>query len=289
MANPVVVEVLRGERVESAHRGSGAVVDADGRLVFAFGDVDRPVYPRSAVKALQALPLVESGAADTFALSRRPGSRSPAARMAGRSGTSRLRLRCSPTPGGTRERSNAASTGRSATTRDARSRKPGDVRRRCTTIVRASTRASSASLAPRGSSPTGYVRPDHPVQRAVTAALADVHRRAALRARRRRSTAARSPPSPFRSRIWRSASPALRRAWVSDPSGRGRRGASARRSRRPLGGCGRGPVRHRGHGAHRRQRLHQGGRRGRLFARRCPTSASGSRSRRTTAESAPPR
>ena len=64
MPNPVVVEVTRGALVESAHRGAGAVVDADGRVVMAFGDVERPVYPRSAVKALQALPLVESGAAD---------------------------------------------------------------------------------------------------------------------------------------------------------------------------------------------------------------------------------
>jgi L-asparaginase II len=69
MANPVVVEVTRGALVESAHRGAGAVVDADGRVVLAFGDSERPVYPRSAVKALQALPLVESGAAERLALS----------------------------------------------------------------------------------------------------------------------------------------------------------------------------------------------------------------------------
>ncbi len=69
MANPVVVEATRGERVESAHRGAGAVVDADGRVVMSFGDAGRPVYPRSAVKALQALPLVESGAADRLGLS----------------------------------------------------------------------------------------------------------------------------------------------------------------------------------------------------------------------------
>ncbi len=66
--NPVVVEVLRGGVVESAHRGAGAVVDGDGALVFAFGDVGRAVFPRSAVKAIQALPLIESGAADFFAL-----------------------------------------------------------------------------------------------------------------------------------------------------------------------------------------------------------------------------
>ena len=66
MANPVLVEVTRGDRVESRHRGAFAVVDADGRSVAALGDVEVPVFPRSAVKALQALPLVESGAADAF-------------------------------------------------------------------------------------------------------------------------------------------------------------------------------------------------------------------------------
>src|ERR1700734_963643 len=69
MANPVVVEATRGKRIESAHRGAGAVVDADGRVVMAFGDAERAVYPRSAVKALQALPLVESAAADRLGLS----------------------------------------------------------------------------------------------------------------------------------------------------------------------------------------------------------------------------
>jgi len=68
LANPIVVEVTRGPLVESRHRGAGAVVDAGGAVVFSFGDVERPVYPRSAVKALQALPLIESGAADRLGL-----------------------------------------------------------------------------------------------------------------------------------------------------------------------------------------------------------------------------
>ncbi len=67
-ANPVMVEITRGTMVESHHRGAAAVVDADGRTVQAWGDVERPVYARSAIKPLQALPLVESGAADHFAL-----------------------------------------------------------------------------------------------------------------------------------------------------------------------------------------------------------------------------
>ncbi len=69
MANPIVVEVTRGPLVELRHRGAGAVVDAGGALAFAFGDVERPVFPRSAVKAFQALPLLESGAADKLGLS----------------------------------------------------------------------------------------------------------------------------------------------------------------------------------------------------------------------------
>jgi L-asparaginase II len=68
MSNPVLVEVLRGTRVESRHRGAVAIADADGATVLAVGDVAMPVFPRSAIKALQALPLVESGAADRFGL-----------------------------------------------------------------------------------------------------------------------------------------------------------------------------------------------------------------------------
>lgn len=68
MENPVLAEVTRGALVESRHRGSAIVLDADGGVVLAMGEVDRPVFPRSAVKALQALPLLESGAADRYGL-----------------------------------------------------------------------------------------------------------------------------------------------------------------------------------------------------------------------------
>lgn len=66
--NPTLVEALRGTAVESSHRGAVAVLDADGKVVTRFGDIERPIFPRSAVKLLQALPLVESGAADRLAL-----------------------------------------------------------------------------------------------------------------------------------------------------------------------------------------------------------------------------
>jgi L-asparaginase II len=67
--NPILVEVTRGLLVESRHSGAIAIADAQGHLRLGLGDVGRPVFPRSAVKALQAIPLVESGAADAFGLS----------------------------------------------------------------------------------------------------------------------------------------------------------------------------------------------------------------------------
>ena len=68
-SNPTFVDVLRGGIVESSHRGALAIVDSDRAVHTALGDIDRPVFPRSAIKVLQALPLVESGAADQFELS----------------------------------------------------------------------------------------------------------------------------------------------------------------------------------------------------------------------------
>jgi len=67
--NPILVDVMRGGAVESTHRGAIAVVDADGAVLTSLGDVERPIFPRSAVKVLQALPLVASGAADQLGLS----------------------------------------------------------------------------------------------------------------------------------------------------------------------------------------------------------------------------
>lgn len=68
MDNPVLVEVTRGDYVESVHRGAIAIVDGDGKVLAELGDINRPIFPRSAIKPLQALYLVESGAADHFGL-----------------------------------------------------------------------------------------------------------------------------------------------------------------------------------------------------------------------------
>ncbi len=67
--NPILVEVHRNNVVESVHRGSVIAVNDLGETVFSIGDVDRDIYPRSSLKLFQAIPLVESGAAEKYGLS----------------------------------------------------------------------------------------------------------------------------------------------------------------------------------------------------------------------------
>jgi L-asparaginase II len=171
MANPVVVEATRGERIESAHRGAGAVVDANGRIVMAFGDVERSIYPRSAVKALQALPLIESGAADRLGLSDKEIALACAshsgsddhvatarAMLAGAGRDERV-LECGVHwPLGEAEAHALARSGRT----------PNALHNNCSGKHAGFVCLSCAM----GVEPRGYVAPDHPVQREVAAAIA---------------------------------------------------------------------------------------------------------------------
>jgi len=67
--NPVLAEVIRGGTVESRHRGSVVAMNADGKTVLSIGDTDALVFPRSSLKPLQVIPLLESGAFDKFSMS----------------------------------------------------------------------------------------------------------------------------------------------------------------------------------------------------------------------------
>lgn len=69
MGKPVpMAELWRGGRFESQHLGHAAIYDARGKLVEAWGDPGAAIFPRSSCKMIQALPLVESGAADAAGL-----------------------------------------------------------------------------------------------------------------------------------------------------------------------------------------------------------------------------
>ncbi|TNF64289.1 MAG: asparaginase [Rhodobacteraceae bacterium] len=63
-----MVDVRRGDIVESRHLGHAVICDEMGQVVQAWGDPSALIYPRSACKMIQALPLVESGAADRAGL-----------------------------------------------------------------------------------------------------------------------------------------------------------------------------------------------------------------------------
>ena len=66
-----LVEVWRGDFLESQHRGHVVVCNLDGEVVEAWGNAEHVILPRSSCKILQALPLVTSGAANAFGLTLR--------------------------------------------------------------------------------------------------------------------------------------------------------------------------------------------------------------------------
>jgi L-asparaginase II len=63
-----MAEVRRGGILESVHHGVAVVADADGRILQSWGDPSFVTFPRSSLKPFQAIPLVESGAADAAGL-----------------------------------------------------------------------------------------------------------------------------------------------------------------------------------------------------------------------------
>ena len=176
MDNPILVEALRGDARESMHRGAIAVLDADGAVVASLGDIDRPVFPRSAVKVLQALPLVESGAADQLGLDDaelavacashggEPAHTAAVERMLAKAGLDPSALECGTQwPSYDRAARALAAAGREASgvTNNCSGKHAGFLCVACRLHGGADLRRFA----------TGYVRPDHPVMRAVTAAL----------------------------------------------------------------------------------------------------------------------
>ena len=86
--NPLTIEVTRGALVESRHRGHAVVMDADGKVLHAWGDARKVIYPRSSIKPLQALVLIETGAADGYGLTGRELARAAASPGGGAPGIS---------------------------------------------------------------------------------------------------------------------------------------------------------------------------------------------------------
>ena len=60
-AGEILVEVVRNEMVESVHDGHLLILDSSGKVLLEIGDVDQLIYPRSAVKSLQASAMLRAG------------------------------------------------------------------------------------------------------------------------------------------------------------------------------------------------------------------------------------
>ena len=67
-SDPIILEVHRGTMVESRHRCHAVICNAVGDVVHAWGDTTLSIFPRSAIKPMQALALIETGAAQHFHL-----------------------------------------------------------------------------------------------------------------------------------------------------------------------------------------------------------------------------
>jgi L-asparaginase II len=173
MRNPILIELTRGALVESAHAGVVALARADGGLVAAIGDAAAPVFPRSAIKPLQALPFLETGAVERFGL----GPAEIAVACASHSGTPRhvavvegLLAKAGLTPAvlgcGVHEPFDAA------VARDMirRGERPTSLHHNCSG-KHAAMLATAAHL---GEPTDGYWLPDHPVQVRIRRVLEDM-------------------------------------------------------------------------------------------------------------------
>jgi len=171
MTNPVLVEVTRGPLVESRHRGAVAVCDAQGNTALALGDVAAPIFPRSAVKALQALPLIERGAADRFGLSEEElalACASHSGEAAHVAGVERMLAKAGLAPSDLRCGAHWP-IAQAAAAAVARSGAPSPLHNNCSGKHAGFLCVARAI----GADPADYWRPEHPVQRLVRDVLED--------------------------------------------------------------------------------------------------------------------
>lgn len=173
MTEPALLaEVWRGDFVESRHFGHAVIVDDTGQVVAAFGDPARLIYPRSSAKMLQALPLVESGAAEAAGLRAEELALACASHNAAEAHTGRVAtwltrlglgeadLRCGvQVPGDRAAR---------AELRDAAA-PPSQLHNNCS-----GKHSGFLTLSQHLGGAPEYVDPDHPVQRAVRLAFEEM-------------------------------------------------------------------------------------------------------------------
>ncbi|WP_425450818.1 asparaginase [Pseudoroseicyclus aestuarii] len=166
-----LVEVLRGGAVESVHRGHVAVWGPGG-MIAGWGDPEAVIFPRSSCKMIQALPLIESGAADAARLTPEHLALACASHQGARIHTDRVTdwlddlgltdsdFRCGPQTPADKPARNALIRAHAA---------PCQVHNNCS-----GKHAGFLTLNRQLGGDADYVEIDHPVQRAVRAATEEV-------------------------------------------------------------------------------------------------------------------
>ncbi|MFJ9781843.1 asparaginase [Amycolatopsis sp. NPDC101161] len=165
MTNPVLAEVVRSGFVESVHRGALVITGPEGDARLALGDVTSPVFPRSSNKPLQAVGMLRSGldfTGEELALacashSGEPGHVKRVLELLGAAGLSEDDLACPPDfP------LHVPSMRDAAEPRRVMMNCSGKHTAMLTTCVRA------------GWPTSGYESPDHPLQQALAAVVAEL-------------------------------------------------------------------------------------------------------------------
>lgn len=172
-ANPVLAQSIRGNWVENRHRGAVCIADADGTVLASLGNIDADIFPRSAIKAMQALPLFTSGAVEALGLSQpaialacashngEPQHTELAAAMLGAAGLDASTLECGVHPP-------IDPVARKALF--AAGERPSALHNACS-----GKHAGMLAVAvAQGWGPKGYSKRDHPVQLAVRRAVEEV-------------------------------------------------------------------------------------------------------------------
>ncbi len=165
-----MVEIWRGERLESLHHGHAVICDASGAVVESWGNPGAVIYPRSSCKMIQALPLLESGAGAGLSTERlalacasHQGGRGhveAVERWLADMGLGEASLRCGAhEPADREERNRLICTGDSAC----------QLHNNCS-----GKHAGFVMLNRHLGGDAEYVAPDHPVQRAVRATFEEV-------------------------------------------------------------------------------------------------------------------
>lgn len=167
-----MIELWRGGILESWHTGHAVICDAKGAVIEAWGDPQAVIFPRSSCKMVQALPLIESGAADAHGLSEEQLALACASHNGAAIHTDRVArwlsdlgladadLRCGPQWPDDREAANGL------VKTDA---SPCQIHNNCS-----GKHSGFLTLSRHLKAGPEYVEPDHPVQRAVRDAFEEV-------------------------------------------------------------------------------------------------------------------